>query len=101
MKFIFECEIGNDLFIVENFFKIIDGEKVLDNVLFIMNFNDKVILVGDSEIVKIILLKILVGEMELDEGIFKWGVMIFLSYFFKDNFEFFDGVDMNLVEWLC
>lgn len=65
-----------------------------------MNLNDKVILIGDSEIVKIILFKILVGEMELDEGLFKWGVIILLSYFFKDNLEFFEGVNMNFVDWL-
>lgn len=79
---------------------MIDGEKVLDNILFIMNLNDKVILIGDSEIVKIILFKILVGEMELDEGFYKWGVIILLSYFFKDNLEFFEGVNMNFVDWL-
>lgn len=62
--------------------------------------NDKAILVGDSEIAKTTLLKILAGEMEPDEGTFKWGVTTSLSYFPKDNSEFFDGVDMNLVEWL-
>ena len=65
-----------------------------------MNPNDKAILVGDSEIAKTTLLKILAGEMEPDEGTFKWGVTTSLSYFPKDNSEFFDGVDMNLVEWL-
>ena len=65
-----------------------------------MNPNDKAILVGDSEIAKTTLLKILAGEMEPDEGTFKWGVTTSLSYFPKDNSEFFDDVDMNLVEWL-
>ena len=100
VKFTPEREIGNDLLTVENLSKTIDGEKVLDNVSFTMNPNDKAILVGDSEIAKTTLLKILAGEMEPDEGTFKWGVTTSLSYFPKDNSEFFDGVDMNLLEWL-
>ena len=74
--------------------------KVLDNISFTMNPNDKAILIGDSEIAKTTLLKILAGEMEPDEGSFKWGVTTSLSYFPKDNSDFFEGVDMNLVEWL-
>ena len=65
-----------------------------------MNPNDKAILIGDSEIAKTTLLKILAGEMEPDEGSFKWGVTTSLSYFPKDNSEFFEGVNMNLVDWL-
>ena len=100
VKFTPEREIGNDLLTVENLSKTIDGEKVLDNISFTMNPNDKAILIGDSEIAKTTLLKILAGEMEPDEGTFKWGVTTSLSYFPKDNSEFFDGVDMNLVDWL-
>ena len=70
VKFTPEREIGNDLLTVENLSKTIDGEKVLDNVSFTMNPNDKAILVG-SEIAKTTLLKILAGEMEPDEGTFK------------------------------
>ncbi|MCE3404807.1 ABC transporter ATP-binding protein, partial [Staphylococcus aureus] len=66
VKFTPEREIGNDLLIVQNLSKTIDGEKVLDNVSFTMNPNDKAILIGDSEIAKTTLLKILAGEMEPD-----------------------------------
>ena len=100
VKFTPEREIGNDLLVVDGISKTIDGEKVLDNISFTMNPNDKAILIGDSEIAKTTLLKILAGEMEPDEGSFKWGVTTSLSYFPKDNSDFFEGVDMNLVEWL-
>ena len=100
VKFTPEREIGNDLLIVQNLSKTIDGEKVLDNISFTMNPNDKAILIGDSEIAKTTLLKILAGEMEPDEGSYKWGVTTSLSYFPKDNSEFFEGVNMNLVDWL-
>ena len=78
-----EREIGNDLLTVQGLSKTIDGEKVLDNISFTMNPNDKAILIGDSEIAKTTLLKILAGEMEPDEGTFKWGVTTSLSYFLK------------------
>ncbi|RLY84017.1 ABC transporter ATP-binding protein, partial [Staphylococcus hominis] len=100
VKFTPEREIGNDLLVVDGISKTIEGEKVLDNISFTMNPNDKAILIGDSEIAKTTLLKILAGEMEPDEGSFKWGVTTSLSYFPKDNSDFFEGVDMNLVEWL-
>ncbi|RAA72259.1 ABC transporter ATP-binding protein, partial [Burkholderia multivorans] len=61
---------------------------------------DKAVLVGDSEIAKTTLLKILAGEMEPDEGTVKWGVTTSRTYFPKDNSEFFDGVNMTLVDWL-
>ncbi len=93
-------EIGNDLLRVESLTKTIDGEKVLDNISFIMNKGDKVALVGNNEIAKTTLFKILMGEMEPDSGTFKWGVTTSQAYFPKDNSEYFENSDVNLVEWL-
>ncbi|RLQ95441.1 ABC-F family ATP-binding cassette domain-containing protein [Falsibacillus albus] len=93
-------EIGNDLLRVENISKTIDGEKVLDNVSFIMNKDDKIALVGDDEAAKTALFKILAGEMEPDSGTFKWGVTTSQAYFPKDNSSYFEGCDLNLVDWL-
>ncbi|AQY51146.1 ABC transporter ATP-binding protein [Listeria weihenstephanensis FSL R9-0317] len=93
-------EVGNDLLTVTNLSKTIDGVKVLDDVSFIINRNDKVALVGDDEVAKTVFFQILAGEMEPDEGEYKWGVTTTQSYFPKDNSEFFEENDMNLVEWL-
>ncbi|MBC1434269.1 ATP-binding cassette domain-containing protein [Listeria rocourtiae] len=93
-------EVGNDLLTVTNLSKTIDGVKVLDNVSFIINRNDKVALVGDDEVAKTVFFQILAGEMEPDEGEYKWGVTTTQSYFPKDNSEFFEDNDLNLVEWL-
>lgn len=93
-------EIGNDMLIVENLSKTIDGVKVLDNISFTLNPNDKVALVGSNEIAKTALFEILMGQMEPDEGTYKWGVTTSQSYFPKDNSEFFEGSNLNLVEWL-
>jgi len=95
-----EREIGNDLLSVQGLTKTVDGVKVLDNVSFTMNPNDKAVLVGDSEIAKTTLLKILAGELEADEGTYKWGITTSQSYLPKDNSEFFDGKNIDLVEWL-
>ncbi|MGL6146000.1 MAG: ABC-F family ATP-binding cassette domain-containing protein, partial [Macrococcoides caseolyticum] len=95
-----EREIGNELLQVQGLSKSIDGVKVLDNISFTMNPNDKAVLVGDSEIAKTTLLKILAGEMEPDEGTYKWGVTTSQTYLPKDNSEYFDGKNIDLVEWL-
>ena len=93
-------EVGNDLLTVTNLSKTIDGVKILDNLSFSINRNDKVALVGDDEVAKTVLFQILAGEMEPDEGSYKWGITTSQSYFPKDNSEFFEGVNMNLVDWL-
>ncbi len=93
-------ELGNDLLTVEGLTKTVDGVKVLDNVSFTLNSNEKVALVGDQEIAKTTLMKILMGEMEPDSGSFKWGLTTSQSYFPKDNSPYFEGKDLNLVDWL-
>ncbi|WP_078554042.1 ABC-F family ATP-binding cassette domain-containing protein [Bacillus alkalicellulosilyticus] len=100
VQFTPEREIGNDVLVVEGLTKTIDGEKVLDNVSFRMNKDDKIALVGSDEIAKTTLFKILMGEMEPDSGSFKWGVTTSQAYFPKDNSAFFEKNDMDLVNWL-
>ncbi|WP_273131115.1 ABC-F family ATP-binding cassette domain-containing protein [Metabacillus sp. HB246100] len=93
-------EIGNDVLRVEGISKTIDGVKVLDNISFILNKEDKIALVGRDEIAITTLFKILAGEMEPDSGSFKWGVTTSQAYFPKDNSEYFAGDEPNLVDWL-
>jgi ATPase subunit of ABC transporter with duplicated ATPase domains len=95
-----EREIGNDLLRVDGITKTIDGVKVLDNISFIMNKDDKIALVGTNETAKTVLFKILAGEMEPDSGSFKWGITTSQSYFPNDNSKFFENSDVNLVDWL-
>ena len=92
-------EIGNEVLTVENLSKTVDGEKVLDNISFVLNREDKVALVGPNEKAKTVLFKILAGEMEPDGGSFKWGLTTTQSYFPKDNTKDFAG-DETIVEWL-
>jgi len=93
-------EVGNEILTVEGLTKTIDGVKVLDNVSFRVNKDDKIAFVGDNEIAITTLFKIINGEMEADSGEFKWGITITKAYFPKDNNEFFDGSDLSLVDWL-
>ena len=92
-------EIGNEVLSVENLTKTIDGEVVLDHISFNLHREDKVALVGANEHAKTVLFKILAGEMEPDEGSYKWGVTTSQSYFPKDNTEIFDTDDV-IVDWL-
>jgi len=93
-------EIGNDLLRVEGLTKTIDGVKVLDNINFVMNKDDKIALVGPNEIAITTLFKILMGEMEADSGTVKWGITTTQAYFPKDNSMFFENSELNLVDWL-
>lgn len=94
-----EREIGNEVLMVEGISKTINGEKVLDNISFILGHDDKVALVGGNEIAKTTLFQILTGEMEPDEGSYKWGVTTSQAYFPKDNTEEFNN-DLTIVDWL-
>ena len=94
-----EREIGNEVLSVEGITKTINGEKVLDNITFIVSHDDKIAFVGGNELAKTTLFKILVGEMEPDSGTYKWGVTTSQAYFPKDNTEEFDN-DYTITEWL-
>ncbi|AXI10707.1 ABC transporter ATP-binding protein [Oceanobacillus zhaokaii] len=95
-----EREIGNDLLRVEGLTKTIGGKKVLDNISFTINKDDKVAFLGQDDIAKTTLFKILTGELEPDSGSYKWGVTTSQSYFPKDNSEFFENNELSLVDWL-
>lgn len=92
-------EIGNEVLTVSNLSKTIDGVKVLDDVSFILNREDKAAFVGSNGLATTTLFKILAGEMEPDEGSYKWGVTTSQAYFPKDNTKEF-SVDQTIVDWL-
>ena len=98
--FTMDREPGKEILAVEGLSKTVDGRKVLDNVSFRVNKGDKIAFVGEDEIAKTTLFKILMEEIEPDEGTFKWGTTITTSYFPLDNSAFFNDCDLNLVEWL-
>ena len=93
-------EVGKDILFVTDVSKTIDGVKVLDKVSFVMNKNDKIAFVGNNEIAQTTMFKILMGEMEPDEGTVKWGVSTSQSYFPKDNTPFFEGCELNMIDWM-
>ncbi len=92
-------DIGNEVLLVEGLSKTIDGVKVLDNISFIIGREDKVAFVGSNELAKTTLFQIISGELEPDEGTYKWGVTTTHSYFPKDNTKIFD-TDLIIVDWL-
>lgn len=92
-------EIGNEVLAVEGLSKTIDGEKILDDLTFTLNREDKVAFVGGNELAKTVLFQILTGEMEPDEGTYKWGVTTTQAYFPKDSGKEFDN-EYTITEWL-
>ncbi|HIW81902.1 MAG TPA: ATP-binding cassette domain-containing protein [Candidatus Acetatifactor stercoripullorum] len=94
-----EREIGNEVLTVEHLSKTIGGEKVLDDLSFVVGHDDKIAFVGSNELAKTTLFQILAGELEPDEGTYKWGVTTSQAYFPKDSTQEFDN-DLTIVDWL-
>lgn len=94
-----EREIGNEVLTVTDLTKSINGELVLDHLSFTVGHDDKIAFVGGNELAKTTFFKIIAGEMEPDEGSYKWGITTSQSYFPKDNTEEFDN-DYTITDWL-
>ncbi len=95
-----EREVGNEALTVTNLSKTIGGRKVLDNVSFIVQPGDKIGFAGKDELARTTLFQILMGEMEPDEGTVKWGVTTSQAYLPADNSEYFNGIELSIIDWL-
>ena len=95
-----EREVGKDILFVTEVSKTVDGVKLLNNVSFTVNRNDKIAFVGENEQAQTTMFKLLMGELEPDEGTIKWGVSTSQSYLPKDNSPYFDGCTDTLLDWL-
>ena len=93
-------EAGRDLLTVDGLSKTVNGEKLLNNISFTLNHDDKIAIIGENEIAITALMQILAGEDEPDEGTVKWGVSTSRSYFPKDNSKYFNDCELSLVDWL-
>ena len=95
-----ERELGKDVLTEKDVSVTVDGVKLLDKVYFSVNRTDKIAFVGENELAQTALYKVLMGELEPDEGSIKWGISTIRSYLPKDNSEYFEGNKMELVDWL-
>ena len=93
-------EAGKDILMVDGISKTIDGVKLLDKVSFTLNRGDRVVFIGENELAQTTLFRILMGELEPDEGSFKWGSTTTQSYLPKDNSQYFDGCTLSLLDWI-
>lgn len=93
-------DLGKDILTVENLSKTINGEIILNNITFTINRNDKVIVLGQNDVAKTVLFKILAGEMEPDSGTIRWGATVEPDYLPQDNSAYFENNNSNLIEWL-
>lgn len=95
-----EIEAGNEILTVSNISYSLNGEKLLNNISFTVRGGDKIVFLGANSLAKAALFKILMGEIEPDSGEFKWGQKTNQTYFPSDNSEYFEDVDLNLIDWL-
>nr|MBP7401456.1 ABC-F family ATP-binding cassette domain-containing protein [Clostridia bacterium] len=95
-----EREIGKDVLFVDGISKTVNGEKILSDVTFTMNREDKIVFMSRSEQARTLLFQILMGEGEPDAGTFRWGTTTSRAYLPKDINPFFDGVELNLIDWI-
>ncbi|MEF2967533.1 ATP-binding cassette domain-containing protein [Paenibacillus sp. M1] len=95
-----EREAGKQLLTLDGLTKSVEGEKVLDNLSFVVNKGDKIAFVGPNSLPKTTLFQVLMGELEAEAGEYSWGVTTSQAYFPKDNSSYFDGVELSLVDWL-
>ncbi|GGD47947.1 ABC-F family ATP-binding cassette domain-containing protein [Paenibacillus nasutitermitis] len=95
-----EREAGKQLLLTEGLTKAVDGVTLIDNWTLAVNKGDKIALVGPNTLPKTVLFQLLTGELEPDSGTYQWGITTTQAYFPKDNAPYFDGVEMNLVDWL-
>lgn len=95
-----EREAGKDILFVDGITKVSGGVKILDNVSFTVNKGDKIMFLSRNELATTALFRILTGEDTDFEGSFRWGVTTTQSFLPKDNSNYFDGIKLNLVDWL-
>ena len=95
-----EREVGKEILFVEGVSKTVEGELLLNNISFAVNKGDKIALVGDKELAKTALLEIISGTSTPDAGEIKWGITTSRSYFPKDASEYFNNIDLSLIDWL-
>jgi ATPase subunit of ABC transporter with duplicated ATPase domains len=100
VKFTPDREVGNEILTVEGLSKSVDGIEILKDISFRVNKGDKIAFIGENELAQTTFFKILSGELEPDSGTIKWGQTITQSYFPKDNSQFFDGCNLDLVNWM-
>ncbi len=93
-------EVGRDILTVQGISKTIDGTELLRDVSFTVNKGDKIAFVGENELAQTTMFRILMGEIEPDTGSIKWGSTASQSYLPKDNSSYFDGCELNLVDWM-
>lgn len=94
-----EREIGNDLLQLDNISVTIDGKKILDNISFTLNRDDKVAFIAENDLITTTLFKVIMGDLEPDSGTIRWGVTTSQAYLPKDTTKEFDS-SMPILDWL-
>lgn len=93
-------EAGDQILEVKGLTKMLNGETMFRNINFDVKRGQKIALVSENSLATTAFYKILAGEDTDFEGSYKWGVTITPTYLPNDNSEYFEGKDLNLIDWL-
>lgn len=95
-----EREAGDQILNVQDLAASVDGETLFKNVDLNMAKGDKIVVFSKDSRATTAFYEILNNKMTPDAGTFDWGITTTQSYLPVDNHEYFDGIDLNLVDWL-
>lgn len=93
-------EAGDQILQIENLSKTLNGEVLFDNINLMVNKGDKIAVLSQNSLATSAFYDILTGRDTDYKGSFKWGVTIKTADMPTDNSEYFEGKDMNLIDWL-
>ncbi|TSO26216.1 ATP-binding cassette domain-containing protein [Lactobacillus sp. LL6] len=100
VKFDLHRDLGNDLLKVENVSYSVDGEKILDNVSFIVRPGDKVAFLSRNTLATTALMQIIAGKIKPDTGTVTWGQTTAFNYMSRDLNANFNNDDLTILDWL-
>ena len=99
INFEYEKRLGKEVITLSKINVTINGKQILKNFTLNIKPDDKIALIGENEIAKTTLFKVITGEITPDSGEIKIGSTVIMSYFPKNHDEYFTE-DENLIEWL-
>ena len=91
---------GRDVLKISGIRKAFGDNEVLHGVDLLVHRGDRVAIMGPNGIGKSTLLKIVMGELEADDGTVEWGYETHLGYFAQDHEEEFQGGKETTEQWL-
>lgn len=95
-----EREVGNEILKVENLTASVDGKLLFSKLNFDIQKGQKIAFLSREPLALTTFFEVINGRLRADAGTYEWGTTITTAYLPNDNTEYFDGVNLNLMDWL-